>query len=265
MSTRTTRIEQARRFKARHVPGQPLVLFNVWDAGSALAMKEAGAEAIATGSWSVAAAHGYEDGEKLPFELVLANLERIVRVIPDLPVTIDIESGYGLSAAEVGQHVRLILEAGAVGINLEDQKIGGEGLYSVEEQSRRIAAAREAAEEAGIPLFINARCDVFFQPDAAAVPGDAQMDEAIRRARAYAEAGADGIFLPGLNEPERIALLGPSSPLPLNLMVGTAASPSLRELAALGVARVSYGPHPYLQAMDAFREAGRKVLLHAIQ
>ncbi|MCH1641443.1 isocitrate lyase/phosphoenolpyruvate mutase family protein [Paenibacillus timonensis] len=259
MPIRTKQIEQARALAELHVPGEPLVLFNVWDAGSALAMKEAGAEAIATGSWSVAAAHGYEDGEQLPFELVLANLERIVRAIPDLPVTIDIESGYGPSAVEVRKHVRQIVEAGAVGINIEDQQIGGEGLYAVEEQSRRIAAAREAAEDAGVPLFLNARCDVFFHTDSAE-HGNTQMDEAIRRAHAYAEAGANGLFVPGLSDLRLIEALCQSSPLPVNIMVGGASSPSQRELAKAGVARVSYGPHPYLQMMTALKEAGRKAL-----
>ncbi|MGG6311402.1 isocitrate lyase/PEP mutase family protein [Paenibacillus macerans] len=252
-------IEQARALAKLHVPGEPLVLFNVWDAGSALALREAGSQAIATGSWSVAAAHGYDDGENLPFELALANLERIARAVPDLPVTIDMESGYGPAAGDVREHVRQVIESGAVGINIEDRRIGGEGLYAAGEQSLRIAAAREAAKETGVPVFINARCDVFFQADSTR-HGVAHVDEAIRRAHAYAEAGASGFFAPGLSDPGLIEALCQSSPLPVNLMVGGANSASPRQLAELGVARISYGPHPYLQVMSALKEAGRKAL-----
>ncbi|WP_178022295.1 isocitrate lyase/phosphoenolpyruvate mutase family protein [uncultured Paenibacillus sp.] len=259
MPQRTKQIEQARTLAELHVPGEPLVLFNVWDAGSALALRDTGAKAIATGSWSVAAAHGSEDGEQLPFDLVLANLERIVRVIPDLPVTVDIESGYGPAVNDVRTNVRRIIEAGAVGINIEDQRIAGGGLYPAEEQSRRIAAAREAAAGTGVPLFLNARCDVFFQTDPSA-HRETHVDEAIRRAHAYAEAGANGLFAPGLGDLRLIEALCQSSPLPVNLMVGGASSPSPRELAELGVARVSYGPHPYLQMLAALKEAARKAL-----
>lgn len=135
---------------------------NIWDAGSAQTIQSTGAKAIATGSWSVAAAHGEQDGEALPFQLVLTNLARITKSV-DLPVTIDIEGGYSRSVSEVKQNVLQIIEHGAVGINIEDQLPCDEGMYSVTEQCLRLSAAREAANEAGIPLFINARTDLFLQ------------------------------------------------------------------------------------------------------
>lgn len=152
--------EKAKSFHQSHVKGKPLVLVNVWDAGSALAIQSAGATAIATGSWSVAAAHGEQDGEAMPFQLVLDNLARITASV-DLPVTIDIEGGYGRFASEVKENVSQVIHHGAVGINIEDQLPDGAGLYDVEEQCLRLSAARKAADQAGVQLFINARTDIF--------------------------------------------------------------------------------------------------------
>src|SRR5687767_2703726 len=139
----TTQTERADIFTSLHIKGDPLILFNVWDAGSARAIQEIGAKAIATGSWSVAAAQGYADGQEIPFDFALANLKRILASV-DLPVSIDLEGGYGDSATELQESVTRVIEAGAVGINFEDQIVGGTGLYSVEGQRARIEALREA-------------------------------------------------------------------------------------------------------------------------
>ena len=155
-------IERAQFTKKTPHQRRSLILFNIWDAGSAQAIQEIGAKVIATGSWSVAAAHGYEDGEKLPLDLVLANLKRIIARV-DLPVTIDIEGGYGRTPSEVKETIIKVIEAGAVGINFEDQIVGTENLYSIEDQCERIKAIRQAAEQTSIPIFINARTDVFFK------------------------------------------------------------------------------------------------------
>ena len=149
-------------FRALHVRGRPLVLFNVWDAGSAKAVAEAGARALATGSWSVAAANGFADGEALPLDLAIDNLARIVRA-SDLPVTIDIESGYRSTEAEVGRTIARTIASGAVGCNLEDSFPQTGKLRDVAAQAERIRHARKAAAESGIGYFINARIDVFFQ------------------------------------------------------------------------------------------------------
>ncbi len=253
----TNQTERAILLKSLHTKGEPLILFNVWDAGSALAIQELGAKAIATGSWSVAAAQGYADGQQLPFDLAVANLKRIVASV-DLPVTIDLEGGYGDSPNELQESVTRVIEAGAVGINFEDQIVGGTGLYSIEGQRARIEAMREAAEQAPIPLFINARTDIFLKADPAS-HSEEHLEEAIRRAAAYAEAGASGFFAPGLRNAKYIERLCEASPLPVNILVMPDVPPS-KQLAALGVARISYGPGPYRLAMETLKEAGRKAL-----
>ena len=250
-------IEQARKaaqFRALHRPGQPLVLFNIWDAGSARAVAASGATAIATGSWSVANAHGFADGERMPRVLAIDNLRRIIAAT-DLPVTVDLESGYGDTSKEVGDTVGLAVDAGAVGCNLEDSFPANGQLREAVDQVDRIRHARQTADAAGLRFFINARTDVFFQrpPEQ---HDDAMVAEAIGRARAYADAGADGLFAPGLADITLIARLAEASPLPLNIMVGDA-TPSLQVLARHGVARVSHGPRPYLLAMKALADAAR--------
>jgi 2-methylisocitrate lyase-like PEP mutase family enzyme len=250
-------LERANLFRKLHVPGDPLILFNIWDAGTARAVQDAGAKALATGSWSVAAAHGYEDGETLPLNLVLENLRRIVASVT-LPVTLDFESGYGRSPAELKSNIAKVIEAGGIGINFEDQIINGTGLYSIEEQSQRIRAVRDAANQADVPLYINARTDIFLNKDAAS-HSENDVDDAIKRASAYQEAGASGFFAPGLMNPKLIEKLCRNTTLPVNIMAfqGT---PSTKELAQLGVARISYGPGPYRQMMKALKEAAEKVL-----
>lgn len=253
-----TKMECADLFKNLHIKGDPLIIFNIWDAGSARAMEEIGAKAIGTGSWSVAAAHGYDDGEKLPFHLVLANVQRIVASV-DIPVTVDLEGGYGQSPLEVRENAIKIMESGAVGINFEDQIFGGIDLYSIKDQCARIKAIRDASVYASIPLFINARTDIFLKADAT-THSDVHVDEAIDRALAYAEAGASGFFVPGLRDAKYIEILCERSLVPVNIMI-MADTPSPKQLAKLGVARISYGPRPYCQAIEFMKETGRKAFL----
>ena len=249
--------DRARAFAAFHIPGKPLVLFNVWDPGSAKAVAQAGAKALATGSWSVAAAHGFADGEKIPLDLALDNFRRIAASTA-LPVSMDIESGYGKTPEEVGRTVARSLEAGAIGCNLEDSLPETGKLRDQAEQVQRIRAARKAAEAAGIPYFINARTDVFFQGPAKDHDA-AMLEAALGRARAYATAGASGLFVPGLVDKALLARLCASSSLPVNVMVGTG-TPGLAALAEIGVARVSHGPGPYRAAMAALAEAAKGAL-----
>ena len=237
------RTERAERFHALHVPGDPLILFNVWDPGSAKAVAAAGAAAIATGSWGVAAAFGHADGEDLPRDLAIANLERIAGAV-ELPVTFDMEGGYGAAPEAVAETARLAIGAGAVGCNFEDGVVGGEGLHPVARQQERIAALRSAA--GSFPFFVNARTDLFLH----AAPGEhpALLGEALERARAYAEAGASGLFVPGLADEAAIGRLCAESPLPVNVMV-VPALPARARLAELGVARISHGAGPYRRLM----------------
>jgi|HubBroStandDraft_1064217.scaffolds.fasta_scaffold00922_13 2-methylisocitrate lyase-like PEP mutase family enzyme len=248
---------KAQAFRALHVPGTPLVLFNIWDPGSAKAATAAGARAIATGSWSVAAANGFSDGEHIPLNLAIDNLTRIVAATV-LPVSVDLESGYGKAAAEVGQTIGRAIAAGAVGCNLEDSFPENGKLREVAEQTQRLRHARSAAEAAGIPYFINARTDVFFQKPPQQ-HDEAMLREAIDRARAYADAGADGIFAPGLVDQALIARLAAALSLPLNIMAD-AGSPALKALAEVGVARVSHGPGPYLQTMKMLEQIARAAM-----
>jgi 2-methylisocitrate lyase-like PEP mutase family enzyme len=246
--------QKAELFSALHIPGKPVVLFNIWDAGSAKAVGAAGAKALATGSWSVANANGFADGERIPLVLAIDNLRRIVGAT-ELPVTIDLESGYGDASDAVGETVVLAIDAGAVGCNLEDSFPADGKLRTTADQADRIRRARQMADAANIRFFINARTDIFFQGPSEQ-HDDAIVVEAIERARAYAEAGADGLFAPGLADIALIARLAKDSPLPLNIMVGDK-TPSMRTLAEHGVARVSHGPRPYLLAMKALEEAAR--------
>lgn len=235
-------------FAALHRPGDPLVLFNAWDAGSAQVVVRAGARAVATGSWSVAAANGFVDGEQMPKALVMEVLARIAQAT-DLPVTVDLESGYGERLDDVADTIARSIDAGAIGCNLEDSFPATGELRTVDDAAERLAAARQAADRAGIGYFINARTDVFFKA-AADTHDERLLDDVLTRARAYAAAGADGLFVPGLRAPALIRALTAASPLPVNIM-RVAETPTLAELAEYGVARISHGPYPYLQAMKA--------------
>jgi len=245
---------KVRHFREFHIPGTPLVLFNVWDAGSAVAVTLAGAKAIATSSWSVAHANGFADGEQLSLPFAIENLRRIVAAT-DLPVTVDLEGGYGETPEVVGGSIALAIDVGAVGCNLEDSIPGDGRLRTAGDQAIRIRSARRASETAGLAFFINARTDVFLQR----VPeqhDERMVSDVLERAKWYRDAGADGLFAPGLIDIRLIAKLAAGSPLPVNVMFQEG-TPPLNELAAHGVARVSQGPEPYLLAMRALEAAAR--------
>ena len=248
-----TSSDKARRFAALHRPGDPVILFNAWDPGSARTVAEAGAKAIATGSASVAAAHGFQDAEALPLDLALANAARVVGAV-ELPVTIDFEGAYGAEPGAVAGNTKRLAETGAVGCNFEDQVIGGQGLYPVEAQAERIRAARSAV---GPDFFINARTDIFLKTKAA-THEIAAIDEALERARAYAEAGASGFFVPGLVDLHQLAQICVASPLPVNFMSFPGA-PEAAAVAQAGVARISHGPYPYILVMKALKQAAEAI------
>src|ERR1700730_11067087 len=152
--------KKAKQFAALHVKGKPVILYNAWDAGSAKTIVDAGAQAVATSSWSVATAQGYEDGEDLPLPLAEQIVERIAAAV-DVPVTVDFEGGYSDDARKLGSNISKLLDLGIIGINFEDRVVKGKGLYDIDRQAKRIAAIRHVAERTSIPLFINARTDVF--------------------------------------------------------------------------------------------------------
>ena len=248
-----THSDKYRAFAALHVPGDPVILFNVWDAGSAKAVAEAGAKAVATGSASVAAAHGFHDAEALPLDLALSNAARVVAAV-ELPVTIDFEGGYAVGHEGIAATMKRLAETGAIGCNFEDQVVGGEGLHSIEVQSGRIRAAREAV---GPDFFINARTDIFLKAPAASHDDD-KVAHALDRAGAYAEAGASGFFVPGLVDLRLLERVSAASPLPVNFMAFPGA-PLAEDVAAAGVARISHGPFPYRMAMKWLKEAAEAI------
>ncbi len=247
--------ERAQRLASLHIKGKPLILYNAWDAGSAKAIAAAGSQAIGTSSWAVAAAHGHEDGESIPLSFVEQVIARIARVV-EVPVTVDAEGGYSDDPHTCAENVARLVDHGVAGINFEDRIVSGSGLHGIEAQCERIAAIRSMADARGIPLFINARTDLFLGTGIAPEDG---LDEARERAMAYAKAGASGFFVPGLVDLHVIAELCGAIDLPLNVMV-MPGLPDTHALSDAGVARISYGPAPYLQAMEAVRHAAQRVL-----
>lgn len=250
MTDPRARAEALRRL---HEAPELLVLVNVWDAASARTVASApGCRAIATASWSIAAAHGVADGDLPPAEM-LAAVGRIAAAV-DLPVTADLEDGYG-DAAET---VAAAIAAGAVGCNLEDGTGDpGAPLRPAAEHAARVAAARAAGEAAGVPLVVNARTDVFLA--AAGRPGE-RLGAALERGRTYRAAGADCVFVPGVTDAPTIERLVREMGAPVSVLA-TPQSPPLAELQRLGVARVSFGPGPMGVAMAALRRAAEA--LHA--
>lgn len=246
--------QKAQHFTRLHVKGDPLILYNVWDAGSGQAVVKAGARALATGSWSVAAAHGYDDGQAIPFELLESVAKRLCACV-EVPVSIDFEAGFGIDPDTVAGFAERLIQAGVVGVNFEDQAIADGGLIDTALQTERVAALREVA--GAMPLHINARTDVFLL--AGPAQGHAELlDEAIARATAYASAGANSFFAPGLTDLELIKTLCTTVDLPVNVMMTPDSSP-IAALAAAGVARISYGPGPYRQMIDTLEAVASKV------
>ena len=243
--------DKVAEFRALHVPGDPLILVNIWDAGSAKAVAAAGAKAIATGSFGVAGAQGRADGEDFPLADVFENLARTLAVT-DLPVTIDMESGYGADPAAVGAAVARAKAAGAAGINMEDRLPGQSALLPVAEAVARYRAASDTG------IFVNARCDTFRGADVAQ-DGEALVAATLERARAYADAGAGSLFVPFLLDPKCIGAICDASPLPVNILRGKG-GPMHKELANLGVARISHGHQPWAAAMAWLTGQARQVL-----
>ena len=239
-------------FAALHVPGDPLVLYNIWDPGSATAVASVGAKALATGSHPVGDASGFGDGEKVPLAYVFDNARRIIGATT-LPLTVDFEGAYSADPEAGAANVASLKETGAVGCNFEDQVVGGEGLHPLALQVRRITAIRRAV---GADFFINARTDLFLKSK---LHDDALVDEAIARGKAFADAGASGFFVPRLSDPRHVERVVREAPLPLNLIAFPGA-PSRREWADTGVARISHGPFPFRKLMEQLAANATEVM-----
>jgi 2-methylisocitrate lyase-like PEP mutase family enzyme len=247
--------QKAAKFKNLHIPGDPVLLYNVWDAGSAKAVADAGAAAIGTSSWSVSEAHGYHDGQGIPMDVALQIVGRIAAVV-DLPVTADFEGGYSDDDGALAENVVRLLATGVVGINFEDQVVGGTDLYDLNRQAARIKAIRTTADKESVDLVINARTDLFLgkgnnPPEV--------VNEAVDRAKAYAQAGASSYFIPGLQELDLIERIVKGQSLPVNVMIFDGL-PLTPQLAEIGVARISWGSAPYVDAMAALTRDAEPIL-----
>lgn len=250
------RVDKAESFRSLHIPGSPLVVVNAWDVASARITEAAGVAAVATTSAGMAWSLGAADGDQLPRPLALEAIARIVSAV-DVPVTVDIESGYAPGSYGVGDTIRRVIAAGAVGVNLEDGLYAGDSpLRDVPEQAKRIVAARKAADGAGIPLFINARVDTYLR---ATDNSSERLVDTLTRAAAYLDAGADGIFVPGVIDIATIAALTMSIAAPVNIMVGPG-SPTVEQLTAHGVARISLGASVACAIYGLVKRAAREAL-----
>jgi 2-methylisocitrate lyase-like PEP mutase family enzyme len=249
-----TQQQYAEAFHGLHRKGDPLILFNAWDVATAKAIANT-SPAVATSSWAVASALGYADGEDVPLDMVTGLVSRMTAAV-SVPISIDLEAGYGGTPEAAAKSVAKILKAGAIGINIEDGLFGGKRqLVSPDQHVAKIKAVRNAAQKLGIRLFINARTDPFLLKFGSP---DECLSEAAKRAKAYADAGADGVFVPGLTDLALIEKLVRLSPLPVNIMV-TQGVPEIPDLARVGVRRVSLGPWPMLAAMRVIGQAAAAV------
>ena len=239
-------------FASLHVPGNPVVLYNIWDVGSALAVVAAGARALATGSHPVADANGWPDGQQVPIDFALANAKRIADAV-DVPLTVDFESAYSTDPDLGAANVVRLSATGAVGCNFEDQVIGGEGLHPTELQAQRIKAMRQAV---GDHFFINARTDLLLKTPQ---HDDALIDQVIERGKAFADAGASGFFVPRLADPRQVIRVVQAVALPLNVIAFPGAPPK-SEWANAGVARISHGPFPHRALMAKLTDMAREAI-----
>jgi 2-methylisocitrate lyase-like PEP mutase family enzyme len=247
--------DKAMQFRQRHRGPGVLVLPNAWDVASARVFEDAGFPAIATTSAGIAFSLGYPDGQRIPREEMIARIGRIVRAVK-VPVTADVESAYGATPDAAARTTRELIQAGAVGMNLEDaSNNAGEPLIDLQLAVEKIKAVRKAAAELRVPMVVNARTDVYLLPDAQPATG---YYEAHRRLVAYRDAGADCVFAPGLKDAETIGRLVRDLQCPLNILA-VAGSPSIPELEKLGVARVSLGSGPMRATLGLLRKMAEEL------
>jgi 2-methylisocitrate lyase-like PEP mutase family enzyme len=245
--------EKAERLRALHAGPRILVLCNAWDAASARIVEVAGFPAVATTSAGIANSLGYADGQRIPREEMAQAVARITRAVT-VPVSADMEAGYGGTPEAAAETVRAAIAAGAVGMNLEDA-IEENQFFEIELQCDRVRAAREAGEHAGVPIVINARTDIYL---AGIGSPDEQFEQAVRRANAYREAGADCLFLPGAYDAAVIARLAREIHGPINILAGPSAPP-VGELERMGVRRVSMGSGPMRATMALTQRIAREL------
>ncbi len=241
---------KAEQLRKLHEGPRILILANAWDVISARIMEDAGFPAVATTSAGVAAVLGYPDGQRVPQREMLEFVARIARAV-SVPVTADMESGYGTSPADMAEMARALVDAGAVGLNLEDVTGDDEGSHvEIGLQTEKIAAVREASAAAGVPLVINARTDVYLMPIG---PEETRFERTVERLRTYRKAGADCVFAPGIREKETIGRLVRAVDAPLNILLQPG-GPTVAELEKFGVARASIGSGTMRAALGTARK-----------
>jgi 2-methylisocitrate lyase-like PEP mutase family enzyme len=245
---------QALAFRTMHNGPKVLLLPNVWDVASARTIEEAGFAALATTSAGIAFTLGYPDGQKISREEMLARVARIARAVK-VPVTADVEAGYGDRPEDAADTARGVIEAGAIGMNLEDGTDRPGQLVELSLQLEKIRAVREAASKSNVPLVLNARTDVYLEQVGAP---ETRYDETVRRLLAYRDAGADCVFAPGLRDAETISRLVRDVQCPLNILAGPG-FPSIPELEGLGVARVSLGSGPMRATLGLVRRMAEEL------
>lgn len=244
--------------KALHHQDQILMLPNIWDPLGAALLEDLGFRAVATASASLALSQGFPDGEKIPFRLVTETFKRICAAVR-IPVTADIESGYTCNDHILSENIKKLLDTGIAGINIEETCHETGVLFSIEAQCKRIALVRKAATEMGVNLFITARTDVYLRPNQ--FPGDQLVEEAIRRGKAFRDAGADGFYPILLKDSDAIERMIKEVNLPLNIIL-LPGTPDFDQLKALGVARISLGPGFLSMAIASMKNMAEKLLHH---
>jgi 2-methylisocitrate lyase-like PEP mutase family enzyme len=244
--------DKAVALRALHHRPEPVVFVNAWDGASARIIESLGFPAVATTSAGVAYVDGFPDGQSISRAAMLAHVNVIAGVVA-VPVTADLEGGYGPTVDDAIATTRGALEAGAVGMNFEDSIPSG-GLLPLEVQAERVRAIRRTGDDLGVPFVINARTDVYHAPG----DGEARFAEAVARAKAYLAAGADCIFVPFVDDAALIGRLATAIPGPLNILAG-GATPDIATLTKLGVHRVSLGSAPAAHLLAAFRRAALEV------
>lgn len=250
---RVVLMQKAERLLELHHDPKLLVLPNIWDPLGARLLESMGFPAVATASAAVAFSKGYDDGEKIRLDVMLDVIEQIAASV-SIPLTVDVEGGYADKPDAVAENIRRVLEAGAVGINLEDSRAEDRALRSIEEQCARIQAVRKMAVRESVPLVINARTDVFLRESGD--PAKVRFAETLSRSRAFLDAGADCIYPIGLGNLEMLEALRGELRAPINVYAA-ASAPGMRELEQAGISRLSLGPGLIRASLDRMREVAR--------
>ena len=248
--------EKAERFRKLHLGPRILVLPNAWDVASARILEELGYSAIATTSAGVAFSLGYPDGQRVSRDQMLEAVARIAHGVR-VPVTADMESGYGVTVKDMSEAAKALIAAGAIGLNFEDVTGDDETSHvDMKLQVEKIGTIVEVSKSAGVPLVLNARTDVYLMPIG---PAESRFERTVERLRAYRKAGADCLFAPGVQDRETISKLVSAIKAPLNILLSSAC-PTIRELEAMGVARVSAGSSVMRATLGLLRRIGKELM-----